>query len=175
MNNNKITGVVNGTDPNDAINKSQLDIFETKLNYFAYTRFLKHTNQSYVNFPSINEWYMKSPIPFELVSNDNTLFRINLNGWYHIIYTDNIINGGNFTIQNQFNGAYVYENKLPKTNYYIPMTINAIVKFINIGSSTDHVDMRLRVKKINIRSSDPDPKLKGSGFSTFFIKYLGSN
>ena len=32
MNNNKITGVVNGTDPNDAINKSQLDIFETKLN-----------------------------------------------------------------------------------------------------------------------------------------------
>ena len=50
-----------------------------------------------------------------------------------------------------------------------------LVKFINIGSATDHVDIRLRVKKINRRSSDPDPKLKGSGFSTFFIKYLGSN
>ena len=49
MGNKKITGVADGTNPNDVINKSQFDIISK---YYLYTNELKHNNENRIKFKS---------------------------------------------------------------------------------------------------------------------------
>ena len=92
MGNKKITGVADGTENNDAVNKSQMDALETKVTqnhisiinkYYYFTNDLKHNNEIIVRFPANVSQY-----PF---ITKNEIFRrltILLAGYYHIIYTD---------------------------------------------------------------------------------------
>ena len=99
MKGNKIIGVGDGVDNEDAVNKSQLNALRlnvltyitalteklTKYGYYYFTNVLKHKNQSTVKFPAVNQ------NPYS--ANDNSeLFRITLDGNYQIIYTDNFKN-----------------------------------------------------------------------------------
>ena len=52
LNGKKITGVADGTDDTDVVNKRQLNNLQEKLNYFYYTNDLKHDNKNFVNLPS---------------------------------------------------------------------------------------------------------------------------
>ena len=103
---NKIIGVGNGTTNSDAVNKAQLDAVKTQVTqnktdittintengYYTFTDQLKHNNRNNVRFPSINRslkhWRPSILYPFELISNNNTILRIKLDGWYQVIYTD---------------------------------------------------------------------------------------
>ena len=108
MKSKKIVNLADGTDNNDAVNKAQLDTAEGKLDaeikinkinietvknhngYFAYTNQLKHDNENNVKFPPKNNqfkpWRPSVKFPFELDANDNTILKLKLDGWYHIIY-----------------------------------------------------------------------------------------
>ena len=110
---NKITGVADGTENSDAINKKQLSVFTTqfvnsilqnhnniitiqnsltKLKYYYFTDQLQHENRSFVFFPNnINKYPFGS-------GNGNDKFKILLSGHYHIIYTDYYKNKGQFRI-----------------------------------------------------------------------------
>ena len=74
---NKITGVAEGTNPNDEVNKAQWDAYNS---YYYYTDDLKHNNQKNVNFPNFNKY------PF--MSDTTEIIDIQLDGYYHIIFTD---------------------------------------------------------------------------------------
>ena len=59
--------------------------------YYYFTNHLKHDNVKTVKFPAVNEY------PYS-ANNDSELFRITLDGHYHVIYTDNMKVIGKFTI-----------------------------------------------------------------------------
>ena len=98
MKGNKITGVADGVDDSDAINYKQLN---TLINYYTYTNDLKHNNTSIVKFPVLkisSHWKPQISFPFEVTSNDPSILKLKLDGWYQIIYCDNIKYGSQFVI-----------------------------------------------------------------------------
>ena len=108
MGNNKITGLADGTANNDAVNKSQLDEFETKNNYYFYTNDMRHNNNRIIQFKVDIDKY-----PFETFKHIYIIYqggkqnifniilsRLLLSGYYHIIYTDFYKGGGQFKIIN---------------------------------------------------------------------------
>ena len=163
MGNNKITGVAGGTNPNDAVNKSQLDVFERKLKYYYYTNQLKHNNRSFVKFPQITNSY-----PFGLGS-DQFRLRISLSGHYHIIYTDFYKNSGQFKIHDITNGVDsgfdLFITNLIKQTNWTPITINTIIS-VNVSNSIGHVDFQFKSGVFD------DVIFKGAGYSSFYIKFL---
>ena len=121
MKGKKIMGVGNGTENNDAINKSQLDALDAKIkivlnsltdlsaiviknkndistidtnnkNYF-FTNYLKHDNENIVKFPSSINY-----ASYQSLSNDDTKLRISKLGYYNIIYFDQYKGEGKFNI-----------------------------------------------------------------------------
>ena len=82
MGNNKITGVADGTNPNDVINKSQFDIISK---YYLYTNELKHNNENRIKFKSGISNY---PFVTDTPNSYQNILQIKLSGYYHVIYTD---------------------------------------------------------------------------------------
>ena len=163
MGNNKITGLADGTDLNDAVNRSQLDAFETKLKYYYYTNQLKHNNRSFVKFPKITNSY-----PFGLGS-DQFRLRISLSGHYHIIYTDFYKNSGQFKIHDITNGVDsgfdLFITNLIKQTNWTPITINTIIS-VNVSNNIGHVDFQFKSGVFD------DAIFKGAGYSSFYINFL---
>ena len=184
MKGNKIIGVGDGTSNNDAVNKIQLDAVIAQLNinintlnnpiktnkdniatintndgYYYFTDQLKHKNRSFVKFPpNINKY------PFGL-GRDQFRFRILLDGYYHIIYTDFYKNNGQFQVHDITNGNDLFVMNLSKQSNWTPITINAIVP-ITVNNGFKHADIQLKFGVFD------DALFNGSGYSSFYIRYL---
>ena len=175
MGNKKITGVADGTDNNDAVNKSQLDAIININNYFTYTNKLKHNNDTNVRFPRINRslknWKPSISFPFDINLYDNRTFKLRLDGWYHIIYTDNIRYGANFKIHDVTNNVDLFSTNMSYKTVNSHFTINAIFEIAIDKNIKDHIEIKLQVERLV--SSYNKPILEGSSLSTFYIKYLG--
>ena len=175
MGNKKITGVADGTDNNDAINKLQLDAIININNYFTYTNKLKHNNDTNVRFPRINRslknWKPSISFPFDINLYDNRTFKLKLDGWYHIIYTDNIRYGANFKIHDVTNNVDLFSTNMSYKTVNSHFTINAIFEITIDKNIKDHIEIKLQVERLV--SSYHKPILEGSSLSTFYIKYLG--
>ena len=175
MGNNKITGVANGTDLNDAVNMSQLDAIININNYFTYTNKLKHNNDTNVRFPRINRslknWKPSISFPFDINLYDDRTFKLKLDGWYHIIYTDNIRYGANFKIHDVTNNVDLFSTNMSYKTVNSHFTINAIFEIAIDKNIKDHIEIKLQVERLV--SSYHKPILEGSSLSTFYIKYLG--
>ena len=186
MKGNKIIGVGDGTSNNDAVNKIQLDAVIAQLNinintlnnliktnkdniatintndgYYYFTDQLKHKNRSFVKFPpNINKY------PFGL-GRDQFRFRILLDGYYHIIYTDFYKSNGQFQVHDITNGNDLFVMNLSKQSNWTPITINAIVP-ITVDNGFNHADIQLKFGVFD------NALFNGSGYSSFYIRYLHS-
>ena len=147
MNGNKITGVADGVDDSDAINKAQFDKIQT---YYYYTNDLKHNNQKNVNFPNFNK--------YSFDSNISAIINIKLSGYYHIIYTD-YYKGNNGTFRIHKNTTPIYLSPVNAKSDWTQLTINIVHKFEN----GDYLQFDF---------SNNRTRLFGIGRSTFYIKYL---
>ena len=185
MNNKKIINVADGFDDGDAANKKQVNALETYINtitqplittvatmstllnaatntltnmgYYYFTDQLKHNNTNKVKFPSgINSH------PFALGS-DYFKFRILLDGYYHIIYSDFYKNSGQFVIFDNTNGNNLFVSKLDDQSNWTPITINAIIP-ITVDNGYNYADLNLKLNGTAI--------FDGDGYSTFYIRYL---
>ena len=184
MKGNKIIGVGDGTSNNDAVNKMQLDAVIAQLNmnintlnnlietnknniatintndgYYYFTDQLKHKNRSFVKFPpEINKY------PFGL-GKDQFRFRILLDGYYHIIYTDFYKSNGQFQVHDITNENDLFVMNLSNQSNWTPITINAIVS-ITVDNGFNHADIQLKFGVFD------DALFNGSGYSSFYIRYL---
>ena len=200
MKSKKIIGVGDGITKSDAVNKGQLEGVETQVTsqittvnnkvtqnkteietinnhngYFAFTDQLKHDNEPIVKFPpnntqSFKHWRPSIKFPFELVANDNTKLRLKLNGWYHIIYTDNCKYGGQFQIYDNTNSVYAFVAPVVYHDKFEPFVINAVFNITIDENLVPYVEIIMRIVKLLPNNSDP--QLDGTCDSTFYIKYL---
>ena len=128
MKGNKITGVADGVDDSDAINYKQLNML---INYYTYTNDLKHNNASIVKFPVLkisSHWKPQISFPFEVTSNDPSILKLKLDGWYQIIYCDNIKYGSQFVIYNRIQNINIYSILFTYNDFYTPFCVNSIFK-----------------------------------------------
>ena len=147
MNGNKITGVADGVDDSDVINKAQFDKIQS---YYFYTNDLKHNNKKNVNFPNFYKY------PFD--SNISEIINIKLSGYYHIIYTD-YYKGDKSIFRIHRNTTSIYTLTVDAKSDWTQLTINIVHEF----ESGDYLQFDFNNNK---------SKLYGVGRSTFYIKYL---
>ena len=147
MNGNKITGVADGVDDSDVMNKAQFDKIQS---YYFYTNDLKHNNKKNVNFPNFYKY------PFD--SNITEIINIKLSGYYHIIYTD-YYKGNTSIFRIHRNITSIYTLTVDAKSDWTQLTINIVHKF----ESGDYLQFDFNNNK---------SKLYGVGRSTFYIKYL---
>ena len=167
MGSKKITGVADGTNDNDAVNKSQLDKYNK---YYFYTDDLRHSGENMIKFKnSINKY------PFDSATHihgyPHVLF-VKLSGFYQIIYCDYYKGKGTFKIKyNLYAGLdpppLIYSIDLIEKTEWSPITIN-IVKFIDI-SVYNNIEALLV-----IIGDSGNLIFRGSNHSSFYIKYLHS-
>ena len=181
MKGNKIIGVGDGTSNNDVVNKIQLDakvsivnnkIIQirndintiltslTKLKYYYFTDQLKHNNANTVKFPAINGH------PFSAVDNSEFL-KIELDGYYQIIYTDIFIHDAQFIIHDDTNGNDLFVINLDGNKSWTPITINKVIP-ITVDNGFNYARIKMYMKKKTFTNAIFD----GTGNSTFYIKYL---
>ena len=168
MKGNKITGVA--VDDSDAINYKQLN---TLINYYTYTNDLKHNNASIVKFPVLNissHWKPQISFPFEVTSNDHNILKLKLDGWYQIIYYDNIKYGSQFVIYNRTQNINIYSILFAYNDFYTPFCVNSIFKITINKNISNHIAIQLKLNKLV--SFNKNPVMEGSRFSSFYIKYL---
>ena len=163
MGNNKITGVADGTNPNDVINKSQFDIISK---YYLYTNELKHNNENRIKFKS---GISNHPFVTDTPNSYQNILQIKLSGYYHVIYTDFYKGKGTFQMKyNNYIGLNIpsplISINLINQNNWIPITINSIFH-INKEISGDPA-------KIICIGTNGNLIFKGIGYSSFYIKYL---
>ena len=147
MNGNKITGVADGVDDSDVMNKAQFDKIQS---YYFYTNDLKHNNKKNVNFPNFYKY------PFD--SNISEIINIKLSGYYHIIYTD-YYKGNTSIFRIHRNTTSIYTLTVDAKSDWTQLTINIVHEF----ESGDYLQFDFNNNK---------SKLYGVGRSTFYIKYL---
>ena len=147
MNGNKITGVADGVDDSDVMNKAQFDKIQS---YYFYTNDLKHNNKKNVNFPNFYKY------PFD--SNILEIINIKLSGYYHIIYTD-YYKGYTSIFRIHRNTTSIYTLTVDAKSDWTQLTINIVHEF----ESGDYLQFDFNNNK---------SKLYGVGRSTFYIKYL---
>ena len=147
MNGNKITGVADGVDDSDVMNKAQFDKIQS---YYFYTNDLKHNNKKNVNFPNFYKY------PFD--SNISEIINIKLSGYYHIIYTD-YYKGYTSIFRIHRNTTSIYTLTVDAKSDWTQLTINIVHEF----ESGDYLQFDFNNNK---------SKLYGVGRSTFYIKYL---
>ena len=147
MNGNKITGVADGVDDSDVMNKAQFDKIQS---YYFYTNDLKHNNKKNVNFPNFYKY------PFD--SNISEIINIKLSGYYHIIYTD-YYKGDTSIFRIHRNTTSIYTLTVDAKSDWTQLTINTVHEF----ESGDYLQFDFNNNK---------SKLYGVGRSTFYIKYL---
>ena len=160
----KITGVADGTNDNDAINKLQ---FENHIKYYYYTDDLKHQNYNNVLFPDgINKY----PFLTHISDGKSRVIKLLLSGYYHIIYTDYYKKAGN--VSGYFTVKYdepisnkpsdpIFKLDLIHEIDWTPLTIN-VIKKIEIKPSSSNSSIILTSNVL----------LYGKGYSTFYIKFL---
>ena len=175
MKGKKITGLGDGSEDGDAVNKLQVDTHilhvVTHRSYFYFTTDLKHNETDTVKFPTnINKY------PFSTVSNNNESHKLilSLDGYYKITYTDfhmlpveipSVSYDGFFKIYNsEQSNKELFSLNLKKGTNWAPLTINAVIK---IEKKDPSISQKIHLKLFGLNS-----KLLGSGFSTFFIRYL---
>ena len=175
MKGKKITGLGDGSEDGDAVNKLQVDTHilhvVTQRSYFYFTTDLKHNETDTVKFPTnINKY------PFSTVSNNNESHKLilSLDGYYKITYTDfhmlpveipSVSYDGFFKIYNsEQSNKELFSLNLKKETNWAPLTINAVIK---IEKKDPSISQKIHLKLFGLNS-----KLIGSGFSTFFIRYL---
>ena len=147
MNGNKITGVADGVDDSDVMNKAQFDKIQS---YYFYTNDLKHNNKKNVNFPNFYKY------PFD--SNISEIINIKLSGYYHIIYTD-YYKGDTSIFRIHRNTTSIYTLTVDAKSDWTQLTINIVHEF----ESGDYLQFDFNNNK---------SKLYGVGRSAFYIKYL---
>ena len=181
MKGNKIIGVGDGTSNNDAVNKIQLDakvatvnnkIIKirndintilnslTKLKYYYFTDQLKHKHTNTVKFPAINSH------PFSAVNNLEFL-KIELDGYYQIIYTDFLEYDARFIIHDDTNGNDLFVTNLYGSRSWTPITINTVIP-ITVDNGFNYARIKIYLQK----RGPQDAYLHGADNSTFYIKYL---
>ena len=141
------TGVAEGTNPNDAVNKAQWDAYNS---YYYYTDDLKHNNQKNVNFPNFNKY------PF--MSDTTEIINIQLNGYYHIIFTD-YYKGNTNKFRIISNTTPIFIKEFDSKSDWTPLFINTVCHF----NSGDYIQIDFRTNS---------SRLCGIKHSTFYIKYL---
>ena len=114
MNGNKITGVADGVDDSDVMNKAQFDKIQS---YYFYTNDLKHNNKKNVNFPIFYKY------PFD--SNISEIINIKLSGYYHIIYTD-YYKGDTSIFRIHRNTTSIYTLTVDAKSDWTQLTINIV-------------------------------------------------
>ena len=180
MKGNKIIGVGDGASNNDAVNKIQLDAKVatvnnkitkirndintilnslTKLKYYYSTHLLKHVLEKKVKFPAINYY------PFSAVNNSE-FFKIELDGYYQIIYYDHISDYSKFIIHDDTNGNDLYTIYLIGNKSWTPIMINTVIP-ITVDNGFNYA----RIKMYLAKTSSSNFKFRGNP-SSFFIKYL---
>ena len=165
MGNNKITGVSNGIADSDVVNKSQLDALETKNKYYYYTDDLKDNNEGTIKFPrnvSQYPFFTSKYSPYKRI-------KIELSGYYHIIYTDFYTGGGRFQILHDSwegldNPDPIFTLSLDVRSNRTPIKINVIKKIETLSGAND--------ARIIFTTTSGNLILDGVGHSTFYIKYL---
>ena len=188
MKNKKIIRVGDGVDNSDAVNKAQLNALETdiisakqslgrlldeirnfkkqyqshiqSMGFYYFTDQLKHNNTNTVKFSSGIDSH-----PFKSGA-DDFKFRILTDGHYQIIYTDFYKNNGKFKIHDETNGNDLFVLDIDPQSSWTRITINAIIP-ITVDNGFNHSDISLKLESTAI--------FDGAGYSTFYIKYLGSN
>ena len=183
MGNNKITGVANGTDLNDAINMSQLNIVKnrTTVNDHNITHNRNDIQSINTSITTINNIITKYYYSDRLHHNkgSNILFTIksgqkisvSLNnihvtdiGYYQVIYNDYYKGGGVFRIrQDSQTGNILYDNHFSIQNNYTPISINAIFK-VEKQNTTLFFSLQ--------NHTLADTNLLGRNYSSFYIKFL---
>ena len=163
MGNKKITGVADGTNPNDVINKSQFDIISK---YYLYTNELKHNNENRIKFKSGISNY---PFVTDTPNSYQNILQIKLSGYYHVIYTDFYKGKGTFQMKyNNYIGLNIpsplISINLINQNNWIPITINSIF----------HINKEISGDPATIICIGTNGNLifKGIGYSSFYIKFL---
>ena len=160
MKGNKIIGVGDGASNNDAVNKIQLDakvatvnnkIIQirndintilnslTKLKYYYFTDQLKHKHANTVKFPAINSH------PFSAVNNSE-FFKIELDGYYQIIYTDFVIHDAQFIIHDDTNGNDLFVTNLNGSRSWMSITINTVIP-ITVDNGFNYARIKMYLKK----------------------------
>ena len=99
---------------------------------------------------------------------------LSLDGYYKITYTDfyilplnlpSVSRDGAFKIYNsEESNKELFSLNLKKETNWTPLTINAVIK---IEKKDPSISQKIYLKIFGLNS-----KLLGSGFSTFFIRYL---
>ena len=175
MKGNKIIGIGDGTSNNDAVNKIQLDVVKAQVatintnnGYYFFTDQLQHNNENIVKFQANKRHY-----PFQTKRNGvHHTLALYLSGYYHVIYTDFYIGSGKFTIQytvwpglNRPDDLFTLS--LHKQSDWTPITINIIKKIDILSGGKGYSDIAFKIK-----SGSGNATFYGSGYSTFYIKYL---
>ena len=184
---NKIIGVGNGTANSDAVNKSQLEALKSEIQsritnlvsrvntnkadiatinknngYYYFTDQLRH-NITKVKFPAVDS------NPYS-ANNNSEFFKITLDGYYQIIYTDYYSGDScQFIIHDGTNGNDLFVTDIDGSTDWRPLTINAVIP-ITIDNGFGHARIKMYVEKIS--SGSFNGKFDGAGYSTFYIKYL---
>ena len=153
--NNLLTTTINNI--NQLLNTTADKV--TNMSYYYFTDQLKHNNTKIVKFPSgINSYPFKSGA-------DDFKFRILLDGYYHIIYTDFYKNNGQFRIHDHTDGNDLFVMNLDGQSNWTPITINTIIP-ITVDNGFNHADIQLKFGLSDTAIFD------GAGYSTFYIRYL---
>ena len=173
MKGNKIIGIGDGTSNNDAVNKIQLDAVKTQVatintnnGYYFFTDQLQHDNGNIIKFPA-NEYHY----PFQTKKNGvHHSLALYLSGYYHIIYTDVYKGSGKLTMEytvwpglNRPNALFTLS--LNKQTDWTPITINIIKKIEILSGGKGYSEIAFEI-------TSGDAIFDGSGYSTFYIKYL---
>ena len=169
MGNNKITGVTDGTDNNDVVNKSQLNIVKNRttvndhnittinniITKYYYSDRLHHNKGSNILFT------IKSGQKISVSLNNIHVTDI---GYYQVIYNDYYKGGGVFRIrQDSQTGDILYDNHFYIKNDYTPISINAIFK-VEKHNTTLFFSLQ--------DHTFADTNLLGRNYSSFYIKYV---
>ena len=92
---------------------------------------------------------------------------ITLSGTYHIIYTDFYQKSGQFIIHDHTNGNDLFVINIDNQSGWSPITINTVIP-INTNNGYNHVEIKLYIQTTS------NAIFHGTGYSTFYIRYLHS-
>ena len=126
-------------------------LLNTSINYYTYTNDLKHNNTSIVKFPVLNissHWKPQISFPFEVTSNDHNILKLKLDGWYQIIYCDNIKYGSQFVIYNRTQNINIYSILFAYNDFYTPFCVNSIFKITINKNISNHIAIQLKLNKL---------------------------
>ena len=157
MNNQNIINVADGVDDNDVVTRKQLNKYPNP-NWYYYTDNLKHDKTQVFALNQMNKY------PFIVDSHSNYM-KIIKSGFYQLTYHDYYIFGGTLVIYDETNNKDLHRIGVFNTNIYKFISLNAVFQ-IELTDSVDHNEISIFIETTN------GGKLRGKGYSSFYIKYL---